>query len=55
MTLVTVNDGEVQVTGNNLNQTVASGQSAQLTGIQSGAIAVGSTVPGTRWLRSMVE
>ena len=32
MTLVTVNSGEVQVTGNSMNQTVASGQAAQLTG-----------------------
>ncbi len=32
MTLVTVNSGEVQVTGNSINQTVQSGQAAQLTG-----------------------
>ncbi len=32
MTLVTVNSGEVQVTGNGVNQTVQGGQAAQLTG-----------------------
>jgi hypothetical protein len=32
MTLVTVNSGEAQITGNSVNQTVASGQAAQLTG-----------------------
>ena len=32
MTLVTVNSGAVQVTGNGINQTVDSGQAAQLTG-----------------------
>ena len=32
MTLVTVNDGEAQITGNSVNQTVASGQAAQLAG-----------------------
>ncbi len=32
MTLVTVNTGSLQITGNGINQTVESGQSAQLTG-----------------------
>ncbi|MFZ0795407.1 MAG: DUF6600 domain-containing protein, partial [Candidatus Korobacteraceae bacterium] len=32
MTMLTVNDGQAQVTGNSLNQMVASGQAVQLTG-----------------------
>jgi hypothetical protein len=42
-TLVTVDRGEVQVTGNNLNQTVRSGQALELTGtdpVQAGSVSL---------------
>ncbi len=44
-TLVTVNRGEVQITGNGLNQTVQSGQAVMLTGTDSVQVSAVS-VPG---------
>ena len=38
VTLVTVNNGEVQITGNGLNQTVSSGQAVKLTGTNPVAV-----------------
>lgn len=55
MTMVIVNSGQLQISGNGVNQTLQGGQAVQLTGtnpVQVGAVAVPALIPSINGARS---